>query len=412
VVSFPRMETHEVKTVKTEKTSARDLFLRTVAVLGLIAILLLGAWGIIQLAFAIPGVFSNLGGGVSSVFNRNTSGTSTKEAIVVSAPSSVMSGQTLAVSWMHNNSDKSGQYSYALSYACQSGLSLKAPLPNGSFQSVPCNTLFNYVNASQHMNVVPSVTGASQQLAMTVTATKLSNGLATASGNATTNVTAGGAAATTQGSTGTGYATKPASTYTKPAKTNTYTTPSTAYYPAATRATSLYGYGDLAVTITSIAPSNGVSTMRFTIANVGTNIVQAGWTFNATLPISGSYTFGSQPQQALYPGDKIAYTLSFAGVNAASAYPSYDYGYGYNNNSYGYSTGSGYSTSGYGCNGYSCTNNNYVSNGYPNYQYGNYGSNYGYGYQTATITITADPLNFVPEYNKGNNTAQTTIPLY
>jgi cytoskeletal protein RodZ len=78
------METH----VKTEKTPARDLFLRTVAVLGLIAILLLGAWGIIQLAFAIPTVFSNLGGSISSLFTTTpgTNTTATKEAITVTVP--------------------------------------------------------------------------------------------------------------------------------------------------------------------------------------------------------------------------------------------------------------------------------------------------------------------------------------
>ena len=135
------------------------------------------------------------------------------------------------------------------------------------------------------------------------------------------------------------------------------------------------------------------------IENDGTNIVPGGWTFNASLPINGTYTFASQPQQALYPGDKIAYTLSFAGTNQATAYPSYNYGttnpYGY-----GYSNTAAYSTGGYACNGYVCNNNNVVNTTYPTYPYSNYG--YGNQYQTATITITADPQNLVPEYNKGN----------
>jgi len=303
---------------------------------------------------------------------------------------------------MHSNADTSGQYSYAISYACQAGLSVKAPLPNGSFQSVPCNTLFNYVNASQHMNIVPSVTGSSQPLAITVIATKLSTGLATASGTATTNVTASGAQAS-QPSTSSGQAT------TKPVTTTT--SPSTTYY-AAPRPKTLYGYGDLAVHFTSVAPSAGLTVVKFVIENDGTNVIPAGWTFNATLPINGSYTFGSQPQQALYPGDKIAYTLSFAGTNQATGYPYTNTNYGY---STGYSTGYGYSSTGYNCNGYLCTNNNTVSNGYPypatNFGYSGYGNGYGYQ-QTAVITITADPQNFIVEPNKGNNIAQTTVPLY
>lgn len=371
------METHPTK---IEKTPVKDFFLKAVAVLGLIAILLLGAWGIIQLAFALPSVLGNAGQSVASLFTKTA--TPTKEAVTVSMPATSANGQSLTVSWTHANADKTGQYSYAVSYACRAGLSLKAPLPNGSFEPVPCNTLFNYVNASQHMTLVPTVSGASQPLTLTVVATKLATNATSASGVATTNVTAGAVAQT---------GAKPAATKT----TKSYSKSATTYYPAATRTTNLYGYADLAVRFTSVAPSYGTTIIHFVIENTGTNVVPAGWTFNATLPINGSYAFQSQPQQALYPGDKIAYSLSFAGTNPATAYPSPANPYGY-----------GYASSGYNCNGYSCTNNNYVTNGYPA-QYP-----YNYGYQTAVVTITADAQNYIPEYNKGNNTAQTTIPLY
>jgi hypothetical protein len=377
------METHEVK---TKKTPLWDLFLRTIAVLGLIAILLLGAWGIIQLAFAIPSVFGDLGESISSLFTHSTTTTTApaaKESITVTLPATTSSGAATQVSWLHSNSDTSGQYSYAISYACATGITVKAPLPTGSYQAVPCNTAFNYVNATEHMNLVPTLVGsAPATLTVTVTATKLSTGAVTAQGSASTNVTAGTATQTTT---------------TKPVTTTT-TKPTTQYYPAATRAVSLYGYGDLAVTITSVLPSTGLTTIHFTVANVGTNIVNSGWTFNATLPINGSYTFGSQPQQALYPGDKIAYTLSFAGGNTSQTYGGTYGASGYAAN--------GYTTSGYTCQGYTCNNNNVVVNGYP------YGNTTTYGYQTGTITITADPQNYIPEYNKGNNTAQTTVPLY
>jgi hypothetical protein len=364
-----------------KKTTARDLFLRTIAVLGLIAILLLGAWGIIQLAFALPTVFSNLSTSVSSLFTHTTTptATSTKESIVVTVPPTTVSGQTLQISWKHQNGERNAQYSYAVSYACQSGLSLRAPLPNGNFQAVPCNTPFNYVNTNDRMSLMPSVTTATP-LALTVTATKLSSNAVTSTGTATVQVTA--PAAMTKPTS-----TKPTTTTTKP----TTTKPTTTYYPSPKPVAALYGYGDLAVTITSIAPaSNGVTTIKFTIENLGTNTTQAGWSFNATLPINGSYNFASQPQQALNPGDKIAYVLTFnAGTN---------YGYqGYGN------TASGYTTSGYTCQGYTCSNNNTVVTGYP------YQNN---GYQTGVVIINVDPSNYVPEQNENNNIAQTTVPLY
>ena len=366
------------------------MFLRTIAVLGLIAVLLLGAWGIIQLAVAIPAIFSNLGSGSSSLLTN----TSAKESITVSTAATLTSGQTLQVSWTHAGADTNAQYSYAISYACQTGLSLGAPVPTGSYQTVACNTPFNYVNAGAHMTVIPVVTGtASEPLVITVTATKLSTGVVTATGVSTTTV------APSSKSTAT-VTTTPAKTTTKKSSTGA------TYYPAATRA-ALYGYPDLAVQILSATPNGTRTTVQFAITNVGTNIVTSGWTFNATLPINGSYTFASQPQQALYPGDKIVYALTFDtyGQNTyQQQYPNYSYGY----------TASGYSTSGYTCNGYNCTPptgynnciNNSCNNGYYNNNY------YGNQYTTGSVTIMADPQNYVTELNKGNNSASTVVPMY
>jgi hypothetical protein len=377
------------------------MFLRTIAVLGLIAVLLLGAWGIIQLAVAIPAIFSTVGSGTSSLF---TGTSAQKESMTVSTAATINSGQTLQVSWTYANADTSAQYSYAISYACETGLSLGAPVPTGSYQTVACNTPFNYVNASEHMTVIPVLTGTeSAPLVITVTATKLSTGVITATGVSTTTVAPSGKSTTTQTTT--------------PAKTTTVkSSTGSTYYPASTRA-ALYGYPDLAVQILSATPNGTRTTVEFVIQNVGTNIVQSGWTFNATLPINGSYTFASQPQQALYPGDKIVYALTFDntyGQNIYQQYPNYGYGY----------TGaSSYTTGGYTCNGYNCTppatyNNTYPYNNYYNNCTNNscnngYYNNYnGMQYTTGAVTITADPLNYIVELNKGNNTASTVVPMY
>jgi hypothetical protein len=217
------------------------------------------------------------------------------------------------------------------------------------------------------MTVIPTLTGAaSAPLVITVTATKLSTGAITATGISTTTVAPSDSA------------TKPAAT---PAKT-TVAKPSTTYYAASTRA-ALYGYPDLAVQILSATPNGTRTTVEFAITNLGTNIAASGWTFNATLPINGSYTFASQPQQALYPGDKIVYALTFDNL------------YGQNTNQQYQNYGYGYTASGYTCNGYNCN----TSSGYNN--------NY-----TGTVTITADPQNYIMELNKSNNTASTVVRVY
>jgi nitrate reductase NapE component len=41
-----------------QKTGFKELILRLVAIVGLIAVLILGAWGIILLAFNLVGIFS------------------------------------------------------------------------------------------------------------------------------------------------------------------------------------------------------------------------------------------------------------------------------------------------------------------------------------------------------------------
>lgn len=363
------METQE------QKTPMRDVALRAIAVLGLIAVLLLGAWGIIQLAVAIPTLFSNLGGGVSSFTQSNQ-----KETLTVSSAATITSGQTLQVSWNHTNKD--GEYSYAVSYACQNGLSVKAPLPTGTYQTIACNTPFNFVNATGGMTIEPTATGKALPLTLTVSATKLSTGAVTAQGTATTNVA-------------------PIVVATAPAKTTTSSNTSTSYY-AAPVPQALYGYGDLAVSIQSVVPAqSGLTAVTFTISNLGTNRVPAGWTFNANLPINGSYMFASQPQRALNPGDKIVYTLTFSGGsnNYNGGYNPYPYGY--NTNGYGYTGQGSYTGAGsytgqgtYNCNGYSVC--------YPSTPIQ---PSYNYGYSTGPVTITADPQNYILESNELNNTA-------
>jgi hypothetical protein len=370
------------------------MFLRTIAVLGLIAVLILGAWGIIQLAVAIPAIFSNLGSGTSSLL----SGTNAQENVTVSTAATITSGQTLQVSWTHANADTSAQYSYAISYACQTGLSLGAPVPTGSYQTVACNTPFNYVNAGAHMTVIPVLTGGSSApLVITVTATELSTGTITATGVSTTTVAPSGKSTATQTTTPVAHT------------TTTKSSTGATYYPATTRA-ALYGYPDLAVQILSATPNGTRTTVEFVIQNVGTNIVASGWTFNATLPINGSYTFASQPQQALYPGDKIVYALTFDNVYGQNTYQQYP------NYGYGYTGASSYTTGGYTCNGYNCTTpygynnyynnctNNSCNNGYYNYN--------GMPSYTGTVTITADPFNYVTESNKSNNSASIVVQVY
>lgn len=266
---------------------AKDTFkenaLRIVAVLGLIAVLLLGAWGIIQLAFFLPSFFGNVGDNIRGVFTREA-----EEAPAVSPPPQANPEQP-----------------------AQSG-SAAAPSPKPP--TAPSSS-----SNSPQANYVPS--GKTAQL---------------------------------------------------------------------------YGYPDLKVSIVSnpgsVRAGQRIS-FQFIIENAGTNATPGNWSFTATLPYNPPYTYQSPGQQALYPGDKIVYTLAYDAPYAYNRYqgnqycvmiypppPGCDYNYG------------GYADSGY------------------YYPYNQYGAAYGYQPQTATIQV--DPYNFVWESSEYNNSAAVSYAVY
>ncbi len=286
-----------------QQTGLKEVFLRLVAIVGLIAVLILGAWGIILLAFNLVGLFT---GAVtfSSLFGRDTT------------------------------------------------------TPPVATTTVP-------------VVIVPSTNTGS---------------------NTGTN-------------TGTNAGTN----------TNTGSQPNAVYTPAATRATNLYGLPDLAVTIksvTSLSSVQGRTAVQFTVANVGTNIARSGWSFNAQLPLVPAYTYQSQGQQALYPGDSIAFTLTYDDSRYSQPctlqYPNYNCN---NYNQYPYqqypynNTGTCYTYNGYQNIPYPCDNT--YSSGNPNYNY--YNQNYNYGYYGGIVTIHLDPQNWVQESNEYNNTASKSF---
>jgi hypothetical protein len=372
------------------KPTFKENTLRVVALIGLLAVLLLGAWGIIQLAFFISSLFSNAGGAASTSLQQPV-----HQTITVSVPASATPGTPATVSW--NLSGGTGNnVAFALSYSCASGLSFKAPVPTGATQSVACNTPFNYTQATQSLAITPVYSGtANVQTTITVSATDLATGAVVAS--ATGNLTV--------------VATKKAPA--KAAASASYSPKTT--YVSAGRTAVLYGYADLAVSITSAYSQNGRAVLQFVIQNVGTNVAPQGWTFNALLPINGSYTYPAGPQRALYPGDKIVYSMGFSDYNYNNYPYNYNSGYTYGTcNQYGPCAVPGYSG---GCGstpcGYTQPYNNY--NPYQPCANCGYGSTYPYNYgynQTKVVTVTVDPYNQIYDLNRYNNTASASYISY
>ncbi len=363
----------------SEKTSFKDSALRAVAIIGLIAILVLGAWGIIQLVVGLPDFFNNIGQGTSS---KTT--TSSSEQVVLSAPSVVTAAQPFTLSWAHKNA--SGNYGFAISYSCASGLMIAAPVPTGQMQLVPCGTPFNFTNAKDTVQLIPvlpnNVVQKQVTTTFTVVANRLSDGAVTSTGSSSSvTVVPAGHTATT-GTTATTPTPTPTPTATP---TPTPSAPVAAYTPSG-RTTNLYGAPDLSTRILTITPVGSRVSVRFEVSNTGTNVAEYGWEFNAQLPLNPTYTYVSKPQQKLYPGDRIVYTLGFdapnsqgANWNNSNSYTNCNYSQGYSN-TYGY-----VQTPNQGC----------TSGGYTS------GSN--------VFSVTADPQNLVLDPNRENNTASASL---
>ncbi len=389
-----------------QNSTFKDRALQVVAVIGLIAILLLGAWGIIQLAFVLWGFLGNTG-----THSPTTTQQTQTEQVAVTVPATVNSGSPFTVSFNRTGADNAN-IAYDISYSCADGVSMQAPLPTGKMQTVACNTPFNYTNATQNIQLTATnSTATAAAVTVTVAARNLANNTVGASGSGIVTIAAGKAASA-------------------PAKTTTTTTTkptsSTSTYVASHRTTNLFGQPDLAVSINSVTQTApGRYSVNFTVQNVGTNMAPAGWTFNASLPTSPTYNYTSQAQQKLYPGDKVVYTLGFT-MNNYYGYNTYDYN-NYNNvyynsypSSYQYTYSNCSYTNNYTYNGaynypgvsYTCPSNSSVYN-YPTYvgyqTTGNYYNQYQptpyYNTYGGSVSITVDPNNYLYESNESNNTA-------
>jgi len=292
-------------TENKEESSVRELFLRTIAVVGLVAVLLLGAWGIILIAFNLPHLFDTLGGSVSSLFT-----------------SSEQVGTTTVT------------------------------VADTAAQNTPATT-----------PTTKSGTTAAKSTATAIT---------------------GGASAK---------------------------------YVASGARTNLYGAADLSVRILSVVPAGARTNVQFEVQNIGTNVTPSNWTFDAQLPLTPAYTYRSQGQQTLYPGDKIVYTIGFdtpytytnwyCTLQYPNTCPQYSYTYNYQYPYNYYQQGTCYHYDGYNNYPTPCPGVNYNQNYYNNYIYG-YG-NYNYTAIYRTVTVTVDPYNLVADYNRANNTASVSI---
>ncbi len=323
--------------MEEKKRTFESTALKTLATLGLIALLGIGLWGSVQLVRVMPGAFSRIGGAVSSAAASLSSIFVPAEHLTMTVESgTVNSGETMNISWEHRARKADG--TYVFTYECRSGVSFEVAKEDGTYQQALCDTPIQVPGTGDAgaFKVIPvSSTTRFMDVPMTVsfasaavTDAKISDRvLVTIVNNDVKDgqVVATSTPVTTTGGTKTPTETKP------PVKNPVTVTPgpratSTIKVPVSgTPQSNPNGRADLAVVFTGIGyldnatnefvasstpmPNQKVA-VRFEIQNIG-NKETGEWTFSAVLPTTPFYIYQSSMQRNLQPGDKIEYTLGF-----------------------------------------------------------------------------------------------------
>lgn len=296
---------------------------RALAVVGFLAVIIIGMWGSVKVAQAVPGTLSAIANvivSISSIFVPST------ETITLSAPSlSVTSGTPVTLSFVHNKNNPNGTYNFR--YSCVDGVTFNVVSAGGANVAVTCNTPYPALVTNNTMTVTP-ISSTNRFVDVEVFVSFTPAGAATATVTGSTVLTIENQSVT--GSPTTTNTNPPVVTTPKP-KPVTPGTQTTGTYPITGTGPGVSnpnGFVDLTARVIetgTIDKDTGVFTanaapdrnpvgarvaVRFAIENVGTK-TSPQFTFNAMLPTLPPYTFFSDSQVALAPGDRIEFTIGF-----------------------------------------------------------------------------------------------------
>lgn len=287
---------------------------RVLAIVGFIAVILIGVWGSLSLARGVPGAFSSLAAAIVSLTSVFVPA---NETLTVSPPDGAVAlGETFLLTFTHNQRSVNG--SYAFRFSCADGVSFSSAAASGTTEKVACETSFEFLNANNSIVLTP-VSTKSRFVDVPVVIDFTPEGAAapTVSGSAIVTIE-NSAVAGSPAAGGTGIVPR-----TPGKETTTIDVISPGVSPSDPN-----GVPDLAarfIELGVVDKDTGLFTAsstpsksaigkrvaaRFAVENLGTK-TSPQWTFNAVLPTFPSHIFSSPVQQALAPGDRIEFTLGF-----------------------------------------------------------------------------------------------------
>ena len=314
---------------KSEKVAST--ILRILAIVGLIAILVLATWVVVQGSRALPNIGQNLSAAASSV--RSIFRTAPSESLVFELENRTLAvSEPFKVSWTYTGENQ--PTSYTFTYECGSNVELNIEHEYG-WDKLPCGTAQN-IEKNQVSIVATNNQTRFEDITLTVDAGTLRDTTVVTIMNAdiaTLHVPGSTSTATTtttaEASSTTSTATKTATTE-QPKATTKPTTVTTVTPKPTPIVVPLYsGPADLVIEIAqtgvlaevageetffpvSPIPSNKVAAVTFTVTNRG-GLDSGSWIFKAELPTEGdrNYSYTSPVQTSLSSGMQVEYTLGF-----------------------------------------------------------------------------------------------------
>ncbi len=313
--------------------------MKSLAFVGLVALLTMIAWGTLKLGGFFPAVRGTLTGGVVSL--DSLFGGSEKESLEFVLDRKVFPvGREVVVPFTHT-SPRDPHSSYKFTYECKSAVQFDVK-NNGVWKQVACGEPYTLPTGTNSITLIASsnetryvdvpltikVEGSEIRAGVVVTvenariaATRDSFFVNATSSIDTTKESDGSKSPSTPAQSPTPLVTPASPPAVRPSVSEPIVVPS--------------GPQDLSVGITgtgvlldaskttsfvarSVIPSDGTAAIRFTVSNVG-GAASGPWGFIANLPIEGDadYRYTSPLQSSLKPGERIEFTLSFDEVRNA-----------------------------------------------------------------------------------------------
>lgn len=295
---------------------------RVLAIIGFVGLIIIGMYGSVRVAQAVPGVFSQMASAIVSITSIFVPA---NETISVTLPSyTVAHDAPVTVAFDHQNKKTEGG-SYAFRYSCADGVTVST-IVNGVVTELGCNVPFTFAPFNNSVTVTPA-SALTRFADVEVFVAFTPEGAATATVIGSTLMTIENTSLSTSVLTpptnGTETPATPTPPVTKPTTPAAPPKKETIIVPQG-RASDPNGYTDLTARvievgyidstgafIASSTPSRAERVaVRFAVENIGTKTSKE-FTFSAVLPTYPPYTYFSPSQVALGPGDRIEFTVGF-----------------------------------------------------------------------------------------------------